>query len=133
MTALDAIATTDADRCTWAQGWAGTEAKPTETGQIERLFELLDKPWFCRRHNVLFTLSQAGSERLIEITKGGKLAATWSAQGPALVFQPTGTGASERAGTLDCAISITCDFLDHARIKPPAASARNGRLVSAAA
>jgi hypothetical protein len=118
----------DVEAGMWALGWTGAEPADADEGHtIERLYELLDKPWFCRRHNVLFNLSQAGSEPVIQIIKGEMLAATWRAHGHALVFKPAGDGPEERAGTIDCAISITCDFLDHARIKPPAANGKARR------
>lgn len=122
----------DVEAGMWALGWAGAEVADADEGHtIERLYELLDKPWFCRRHNVLFNLSYAGSEPVIQIVKGEMLAATWKAHGHALVFKPAGDGPEERAGTIDCAISITCDFLDHARIKPAAAINGKARRANA--
>jgi len=105
------------------ESW-GTDASPAGDEQLEQLFALLDRPWFCRRHNVLFEMRERGQQRVIHIIKGGMLAATWTAEGHALVLRPAGEGPQERAGTLDCAISLTCDFLDHARIKPPKSAAQ---------
>lgn len=124
----------DVEAGMWALGWTGAEVPLADEAEaIERLFDLLDKPWFCRRHNVQFNLSHAGAVPVIQIVKGEMLAATWRAHGHALVFQPAGDGAEERAGTLDCAISITCDFLDHARIKPSAVANGKPRRASALA
>ena len=106
-----------------ADPWRGGTGLPVREVDLERLYALLDRPWFCRRHNVLFDLAERGQERVIHITKGGMLVATWTMQGHTLVFQPAADGHEERAGTLDCAISITCDFLDHVRIKPAASAA----------
>jgi hypothetical protein len=110
-----------------ADPW-GSNAAPAGDEQLEQLYALLDRPWFCRRHNVLFEMRERGQQRVIHVTKAGMLAATWTVEGHTLVFRPAGDGAEERAGTLDCAISMTCDFLDHARIKPPKSAAQ---LVSA--
>jgi hypothetical protein len=110
-----------------ADPW-GSNAAPAGDEQLEQLYALLDRPWFCRRHNVLFEMRERGQQRVIHVTKAGMLAATWTVEGHTLVFRTAGEGAEERAGTLDCAISMTCDFLDHARIKPPKSAAQ---LVSA--
>jgi hypothetical protein len=107
-----------------AEPWGSCAATPAGDEQLEQLYGLLDRPWFCRRHNVLFEIREHGQERIIHITRGGVPVAKWSLDRRSLVFKPAGEGVEERAGTLDCAISITVDFLDHARTKPAASAAR---------
>jgi hypothetical protein len=114
---------TDVELGAGGEPWLRERSVPEGEGQLELLYALLDKPWFCRRHNVLFELRDSGQRQMLCILKGGTLAATWTTEGAALVFCPANDGAEERADTLNCAISVTCDFLDHARVKPKQASA----------
>jgi hypothetical protein len=109
--------------------WIDAGAQPGGAQRLQRLCTLLDKPWFCRRHNAAFEMRTHGQDQVVYITKAGQPAATWSERDRVLVFTPLAGGEEERAETLECAISITCDFLDHARTKPAMASGagrRNG-------
>jgi hypothetical protein len=114
---------TDAELGAGSEPWLGAGRAPESEVQLELLHALLDKPWFCRRHNVLFELRENGQRQMLCIMRGGALAATWTSEGASLVFCPVDDAAEERAETLNCAISITCDFLDHARVRPRQASA----------
>jgi hypothetical protein len=114
---------TDTELGAGGEPWLGGGLLPEGNAQLERLYGLLDKPWFCHRHNVLFELRESGPRQMLCIMRGGALAATWTSEGQTLVFCPAGDGAEERAETLNCAISVTCDFLDHVRVKPKQASA----------
>jgi hypothetical protein len=53
---------------------------------------------------------------LLIVRPGNQIIATWTARGDTLVFSvPSGT--ELRAEILDCAVSITCEFLDHTRAR----------------
>jgi len=86
--------------------------------KLAQLHSLLDRAWFRDRHTVSFELMATGkgSATLLILRPGNQLIATWTARGDTLVFSvPRGT--ELRAEILDCAVSITCEFLDHTRAR----------------
>ena len=86
--------------------------------RLAQLHSLLDRAWFRDRHTVSFKLevSGKGSATLLLLRPGNQPIATWSARGDTLVFSaPSGT--ELRAEILDCAVSITCEFLDQTRAR----------------
>jgi hypothetical protein len=86
--------------------------------KLVQLHSLLDRAWFRDRHTVSFELvaTGKGSATLLILRPGNQLIATWIARGDTLVFSvPSGT--ELRAEILDCAVSITCEFLDRARAR----------------
>jgi hypothetical protein len=83
--------------------------------KLQQLHSLLDKPWFCDRHTVRFELETMGKDLSLHIVRpGDQVIASWTARGDALVFSTAG-GTEIRAEIIDCAVSITCEFLDQAR------------------
>jgi hypothetical protein len=79
------------------------------------LHSLLDKAWFRDRHNVRFELETiGGTPALLILRPEGKLIARWTPRGETLVFS-TPSGTEVRAEILNCAVSITCEFLDQSR------------------
>jgi hypothetical protein len=94
--------------------------RPTERNSvgIQRLLHLLslvDRPWFRDRHNVQFTLETGGDGPVLRIARhAGPPIARWVARGETLVFT-NAIGDELRAQTLACAVSITCEALDHSR------------------
>jgi hypothetical protein len=95
-------------------------AEPLAAGaqKLAKLHSLLDRAWFRDRHTVTFELATTGkgSAALLILRPGNQLIATWTARGDTLVFSvPSGT--ELRAEILDCAVSITCEFLDHTRAR----------------
>jgi hypothetical protein len=93
---------------------AGTAA----AGQkLRTLYSLLDKPWFRDRHSVQFELATTGQAcSLLILRPGRQLIAQWTARGETLVFTTAG-GSEVRAEVMDCAVSITCEFLDQTRTR----------------
>ena len=85
--------------------------------KLAQLYALLDRAWFRDRHTVTFELTTAGKgSTLLILRPGNQLIATWTARGDTLVFSvPNRT--ELRAEILDCAVSITCEFLDHTRAR----------------
>jgi hypothetical protein len=83
--------------------------------KLLQLHALLDKGWFRDRHNVRFEIEPVGNGgALLILRSGSQLIARWTARGDTLVFTTT-NGTEVRAETMDCAISITCEFLDQTR------------------
>ena len=93
-------------------------AGPATAGaqKLAQLHGLLDRAWFRDRHTVSFELAGKGSTALLIRRPGNQLIATWTAHGDTLVFAVPG-GTQLRAEILDCAVSITCEFLDHTRAR----------------
>jgi hypothetical protein len=86
--------------------------------KLAQLYSLLDRAWFRDRHTVSFELvaTGKGSATLLILRPGNQLIATWTARSDNLVFSvPNRT--ELRAEILDCAVSITCEFLDHTRAR----------------
>src|SRR5438477_13144807 len=85
--------------------------------KLPQLHSLLDKPWFCARHTVRFELEpMEHGPTLLVLRPGNQLIAKWTARGDTLVFT-TASGTEVRAEILDCAVSITCEFLDQTRAR----------------
>lgn len=83
--------------------------------KLLQLHAMLDKAWFRDRHNVRFEIEPAGSgPALLVLRPGNQLIAKWTARGETVVFTAT-NGTEIRAETMDCAVSVTCEFLDQAR------------------
>jgi hypothetical protein len=83
--------------------------------KLATLHSLLDRAWFRDRHKVRFELQTMGNGPALLITRPeGQLLAQWTARGDTLVFT-TASGTEVRAEILECAVSITCEFLDQAR------------------
>jgi hypothetical protein len=94
----------------------GTSA--TAGGQkLLELHALLDKAWFRDRHTVRFELETSGHDAdLLLVRPGRQIIAKWTARGDTLVFT-TASGTEVRAEILDCAVSITCEFLDQTKAR----------------
>jgi hypothetical protein len=84
--------------------------------KLQALHSLLDKAWFRDRHTVQFELEAGQAPALLILRPGSQLIAKWTARGEALVFTTT-RGSEVRAEILDCAVSITCEFLDQAKAR----------------
>jgi hypothetical protein len=85
------------------------------TQKLQQLHSLLDRAWFCDRHTVRFELETMGRDQSLHIVRpGDQVIASWTARGDSLVFS-TASGTEIRAELIDCAVSITCEFLDQAR------------------
>ena len=85
------------------------------TQKLRQLHSLLDRAWFCDRHTVRFELETMARDLSLRIVRlGDQVIASWTARGDSLVFS-TCSGTEIRAELIDCAVSITCDFLDQAR------------------
>jgi len=86
--------------------------------RLAQLHALLDRPWFRHRHTVTFAWEATGkgAAALLILRPGNQLIATWTARGDTLVFC-TPSGTELRAEILDCAVSITCEFLDQTRAR----------------
>jgi len=83
--------------------------------KLEQLHALIDRPWFCGRHAVSFELQGMGRDLAIALVRSGdRVIGSWTARGEMLVFTPAG-GPELRAEMLDCAVSITREFLERAR------------------
>src|SRR5262245_56938184 len=80
--------------------------------KLAQLHSLLDRAWFRDRHTVAFelTATEKGSPTLLILRPGNLLIATWTAHGDTLVLSVP-SGAQLRAEILDCAVSMTCEFL----------------------
>jgi hypothetical protein len=95
-------------------------AGPASAGaqKLAQLHGLLNRPWFRDRHTVSFELTAAGkgSTALLILRPGNQLIATWTTHGETLMFSGP-RGAELRAEILDCAVSITCEFLDQTRAR----------------
>lgn len=84
---------------------------------LNELHALLDRGWFCDRHSVRFELEMIADRPVLLLVRPGRqLIANWTARGDTLVFTMA-NGTEVRAETLDCAVSITCDFLDQAKAR----------------
>jgi hypothetical protein len=96
------------------QSGASTSASAQK---LVELFALVDKSWFRDRHSVHFELDTMGSGPALLIWRAGRqLIAKWTTRGDALVFT-TASGTEVRAEVLDCAVSITCEFLDQTKAR----------------
>jgi hypothetical protein len=85
--------------------------------KLRELFTLLDKAWFRDRHSVHFEMETMGDDQALLILRPrSQLLARWTARGDALVFT-TASGTEVRAEIMDCAVSITCEFLDQTRAR----------------
>jgi hypothetical protein len=85
--------------------------------KLVQLHSLLDKPWFRDRHSVRFELQTMGNGlTLLIVRPDNQQIASWTARGDSMVFATTG-GTEVRAEILDCAVSITCEFLDQTRTR----------------
>jgi hypothetical protein len=85
--------------------------------KLATLHSLLDKGWFRDRHKVRFELETTGDGPVLLILRPERqLIASWIARGDTLVFM-TARGTEVRAEVLDCAVSITCEFLDQAKAR----------------
>jgi hypothetical protein len=85
--------------------------------KLLQLHSLLDKTWFRDRHSVRFELEPMGQgSALLILRPGSQLIAKWTARGDTLVFT-TASGTEVRAEILDCAVSITCEFLDQTKAR----------------
>jgi hypothetical protein len=92
----------------------GTPAA-AEPQKLLQLHSLLDKGWFRDRHNVRFEIQPIGDDpALLILRPGSQLIAKWIVRGDTLVFI-TASGTEVRAEIMDCAVSITCEFLDQTR------------------
>lgn len=93
-------------------------ASPTPGAQkLVELHALVDRAWFRDRHSVRFELETMGDgPALLLLRPGPQLIAKWTARGDTLVFT-TASGTEVRAEILDCAVSITCEFLDQTRAR----------------
>ena len=84
---------------------------------LRTLHALLDKAWFRDRHSVHFELATTGQGcSLLILRPGRQQIAQWTARGETLVFTTAG-GSEVRAEIMDCAVSITCEFLDQTRTR----------------
>ena len=85
--------------------------------KLIELHALVDRAWFCNRHTVRFELETMGDgPALLILRPGRQLIAKWTARGDTLVFT-TASGTQVRAEILDCAVSITCEFLDQTKAR----------------
>jgi hypothetical protein len=95
---------------------SGTSATAGAQKLLE-LHALVDKAWFRDRHSARFELETSGDDRaLLLLRPGRQLIAKWTVRGDTLVFT-TASGTEVRAEILDCAVSITCEFLDQTRAR----------------
>lgn len=86
------------------------------THKLGRLHALLDRPWFCGRHMVTFELQGMGKDLALALVRpGNRVIARWTARGDTLVLTPAG-GSDLRAELLDCAVSITREFLEQTKV-----------------
>jgi hypothetical protein len=87
------------------------------THKLQTLHSLLDKAWFRDRHRVRFELHTTGEGPALAILRpDDQLIARWTGRGDTLVFTTAG-GTEVRAEILDCAVSITCEFLDQTKAR----------------
>ena len=85
--------------------------------KLQQLHSLLDRQWFCDRHTVRFELEAVGRDVSLHIVRpGDRVIASWTVRGDSLAFR-TASGTEVRAEIMDCAVSITCEFLDQARAR----------------
>ena len=85
--------------------------------KLQELHALFDREWFCARHSVRFELEGMEEDLSLHIVRTGhQIIATWTIRGESLVFA-TACGTEIRAEVMDCAVSITCDFLDQAKAR----------------
>ena len=92
-------------------------ASATGSDRLRTLHSLLDKAWFRDRHAVLFELATTARVPALLIWRpGSQLIAKWTARGETLVFT-TASGSEVRAEIIDCAVSITCEFLDRTKAR----------------
>jgi hypothetical protein len=96
------------------------EADPSAAAgaqKLQQLHSLLDRAWFRDRHTVRFELETVGKGLSLHIVRpGDQVIASWTTRGDSLVFS-TACGTEVRAEIMDCAVSITCEFLDQARAR----------------
>src|SRR5262245_55296328 len=85
--------------------------------KLEKLHSLLDRAWFRDRHNVRFELETVGNDPFLHIVRpGDQIIASWTTRADSFVFSTAG-GTEIRAEIIDCAVSITCEFLDQSRAR----------------
>src|SRR5258705_9083118 len=84
--------------------------------KLVELHTLVDKAWFRDRHSVRFELETMEDGPALLLLRPDQLIAKWTARGETLVFT-TASGTEVRAEILDCAVSITCEFLDHTKAR----------------
>jgi hypothetical protein len=85
--------------------------------KLQDLHSLFAREWFCDRHSVRFELEGMGNDLSLHIVRPGhQIIATWTIRGESFVFA-TACGTEIRAEVMDCAVSITCDFLDQAKAR----------------
>jgi hypothetical protein len=85
--------------------------------KLKQLHALLDRAWFRDRHTARFELEAMGKGLSLHIVRpGDKVIASWTTRGDTLVFT-TAAGTEVRAEIIDCAVSITCEFLDQTRAR----------------
>ena len=83
--------------------------------KLGQLHSLLDQPWFRSRHTVSFELHGMGRElTLALIRSGNRVIGSWTARGDTLVLT-NASGTALRAELLDCAVSMTREFLEQTR------------------
>ena len=84
--------------------------------KLQQLFSFLDRPWFRNRHAVAFELDGTGKGLTLSIVRPGNAGiASWIARGDTLVFT-NGSGTELRAELLDCAVSMTREYLEQTRV-----------------
>ena len=85
--------------------------------KLKQLHALLDRPWFCERHTARFELETIEKDLTLQIVRPGQqVIASWTARGNSLVFK-TASGTEVRAEIMDCAVTITCEFLDQTKAR----------------
>ena len=83
--------------------------------KLGQLHALLDRPWFRDRHIVSFELQGMGRELTLALLRpGNRVIGNSSAPGDTLVLT-SASGTELRAELLDCAVSMTREFLEQTR------------------
>ena len=83
--------------------------------KLGQLHALLDQPWFRDRHTVSFELQGMGRELTLALIRpGNRVIGNWSARADTLVLT-SASGTELRAELLDCAVSMTREFLEQTR------------------
>jgi hypothetical protein len=93
------------------------ESRSMDQDTLLKLHALLDRPWFCARHDAQFKMGAIGREPALLICRPqDQVIAHWTCRDGVLVFA-TRRDAMLRAELLECAVSITCEFLDRAKAR----------------